>query len=69
MAGWLEKRALLSFETLKVSACADSLAGPLLIAVAQLFTVWAPSSSSIVSSAPFVKEGTSLTEFTFTVIV
>ena len=45
MAGWLEKRALLSFDTLNVRVWADSLAGPLLIAVAQLLTVCAPGSS------------------------
>ena len=41
---------------------ADSLGGPGEIAVAQPLTVWAPASSRIDSFAPFVIDGTSLTE-------
>ncbi len=44
--------------------CADSSAGPAEIAVAHPATVAAPESSSTVWSAPFVKEGASLTAVT-----
>ena len=69
MAGWLLKRALLLLLTMKLIACPDSSAGPLLKAVAQLLTVCAPASSVTVWSAPLVNEGTSLTVITVIVIV
>src|SRR5579872_7263091 len=47
--------------TWNVTVCADSSAGPVLIAVAQPLTVCAPEFSSTVWSAPLVKLGGSLT--------
>jgi hypothetical protein len=51
------------------TVCADSLAGPELMALAQAGTLWAPASSSTTSSAPAVKEGASLTAVMVTVTV
>ena len=51
----LKSAALVLFVTTKVSVCADSLAGPALIAVAQPVWLNAPLFSSTVTSAPLVK--------------
>ena len=64
-AGAVENSAaLVLFVTTKVSVCADSLAGPALIAVAQPVWLNAPLFSSTVTSAPLVKPGASLTDVT-----
>jgi hypothetical protein len=54
----------LSFVAVNVTVCADSSAGPALMAVAQPATVCAPESSRALWSAPFVKLGASLTGVT-----
>src|SRR5438270_233359 len=64
MAGWVENRALLSLLTRKSRTWGLWWAGAAEMAVAQPGTLWAPESSSTVSSAPLVKEGTSLTAVT-----
>ena len=64
MAGWEENRALLLFDTMKLSVCPASSAGPALMAVAQPAALCAPVSSATVWSAPFVKLGASLTATT-----
>ena len=53
IAGWLENRPLLLFDTMKSTTWVDSLAGPLLIAVAQPTTVCAPPSSFTVCRRPW----------------
>src|SRR3954452_18182569 len=67
--GGAEKRVLLLFDTMKLSACADSSPGPAEIFVAQLLTVFAPDPAAAVWSAPLVKEGASFTALTVIVTV
>ena len=50
--------------TWKETACEDSSGGPEPIPVAQPLTVCGPASSATVWSAPFVKDGASLTGLT-----
>ena len=71
MSGCAEKRALLSLETLKVSAWPDSLAGPAVMLVAKPATVCGPESWSTVwfGLAGSVKLGASLTALTVIVNV
>ena len=64
MAGWAEKRVLLSLVRLKLSVCPDSSVGPAEIPVAQPAMVCAPESSSTAWSAPLTKLGASLTGLT-----
>ena len=64
-AGAAENRAAFVLPvTLKLTVCPASFAGPWPIAVAHPTKVWAPASSSMLWSAPFVKLGASLTVFT-----
>ena len=51
---------------MKLTIWLDSLAGPLLMALAQPATECGPESSSTCWSAPPVKDGTSLTGLTVT---
>ena len=67
--GWIEKRALSSLVVVKVSVCADSLAGPGLIPVANPLTVCGPASRAALWSAPRAKAGASFTGFTVMVTV
>ena len=59
-----KREGLELLSTTKVSVCADSLAGPAEIAVAQPEALCAPESSSTVWSAPLLKLGASLTGLT-----
>ena len=63
-AGNEENRPSLSVDTLNVSACPASSAGPEEIAVAQPDTDCGPASSRTVSSPPAAKLGTSFTAVT-----
>jgi len=63
----LNKPGLLLAVMLKLSVCADSLAGPALIAVAQGLKLCAPAPTATATSGPTVKLGTSFTESTLMV--
>ena len=64
IAGKVENNPSLSVDTLNVSACPASSAGPAEIAVAQPVTDCGPASSSTVCSSPAAKLGTSFTAVT-----
>jgi hypothetical protein len=65
MAGPAENNVGLVLATmLNDTVCADSLAGPELMALAHPTTLWGPASSGTVSSPPLVNEGASLTAVT-----
>ncbi len=69
IAGWTLNRPLSSLVTMKSTTCADSLAGPALIEVAQPAIVCRPEFSLTAWLAPLTNEGTSLTGFTVIVTV
>ena len=69
MAGGTAKRVLSLLVTEKLRVWADSSAGPALIALAQLVTVWAGPLKGAVRSGPFVKTGGSFTGSTETLTV
>ena len=69
IAGCTENRPLLSFVTMKLTVCNDSLVGPGDILVAQFGSVHEPLSSSTMTLLPFVNDGTSLTGLTVIVKV
>jgi hypothetical protein len=60
----LKSAAFVLFVTSNVSVWPASSAGPALIAVAQVATVWVPESSATDSFAPAVKLGASFTPVT-----